>query len=91
MTRNVEAFKPAEHMSLIGLSEVFDVGERWSEDSVFSHITTLASFCKLIHLARGTPSVSAVEALKDFNLAVANCFTKCTGLDLSVDAWKQDN
>ena len=48
-----------------------------------------ASFCKLIHLARGTPSVSAVEALKDFDLAVANCFTKCTGLDLSVDAWKQ--
>ncbi|KAL5487427.1 hypothetical protein EMCRGX_G020024 [Ephydatia muelleri] len=48
-----------------------------------------ASFCKLIHLARGTPSKSAVEALKDFDLAVANCFTKCTGLDLSVDAWKQ--
>ena len=48
-----------------------------------------ASFCKLIHLDRGTPSSSAVEALKDFDLAVANCFIKCTGLDISVDAWKQ--
>ena len=48
-----------------------------------------ASFCKLIHLARGTPSPSGVVALKDFDLAVANCFTKCTGLDISVDAWKQ--
>ncbi|KAL5500669.1 hypothetical protein EMCRGX_G012263 [Ephydatia muelleri] len=42
-----------------------------------------------VPIARGTPSSSAVEALKDFDLAVANCFTKCTGLDISVDAWKQ--
>ena len=48
-----------------------------------------ASFCKLIHLTRGTPSSSEVEALKDFDLADANCFTNCTGLDISVDAWKQ--
>ena len=48
-----------------------------------------ASFCKLIHLARGTPSSSMVEALKAYDLAVAICFTKCTGLDISVDAWKQ--
>ncbi|KAL5516533.1 hypothetical protein EMCRGX_G001893 [Ephydatia muelleri] len=48
-----------------------------------------ASFCKLIHLARGTPSSTMVEALKAYDLAVAICFTKCTGLDISVDAWKQ--
>ncbi|KAL5471147.1 hypothetical protein EMCRGX_G029230 [Ephydatia muelleri] len=39
--------------------------------------------------SRGTPSSSMVEALKAYDLAVAICFTKCTGLDISVDAWKQ--
>ncbi|KAL5505639.1 hypothetical protein EMCRGX_G007103 [Ephydatia muelleri] len=67
---------------LAQLSHLEDIGS--SDPHVaLTLLRHCASFCKLIHLARGTPSSSMIEALKAYDLVVAICFTKCTGLDIS--------
>ena len=48
-----------------------------------------AGFCKMAHLACGTPPSQAMSALKAFDLDICSCFSRCTAVDTSDQAWQQ--
>ena len=45
------------------------------------------SFCKLAHLARATPPSLSIKALEHFDIDVRHCFSQCTAVDTSDEAW----
>ena len=47
------------------------------------------SFCKLAHLARATPPSLSIKALELFDIDVRHCFSQCTAVDTSDEAWLQ--
>eukprot|EP00731_Ephydatia_muelleri_P023392 Em0015g975a len=47
------------------------------------------SFCKLAHLARATPPSLSIKALELFDFDVRHCFSQCTAVDTSDEAWLQ--
>ena len=49
------------------------------------------SFCKLAHLARATPPSESlsIKALELFDIDVHHCFSQCTTVDTSDEAWLQ--
>ena len=55
----------------------------------FSLLRQCAGFCKMAHLARGTPPSQAMSALKAFDLDILSCFSRCTAVDTSDQAWQQ--
>ena len=46
-------------------------------------------FCRLAHLARGTPPSQAISALEAFDHDIRATFSKCTAVDTSNQAWQQ--
>ena len=52
----------------------------------FSLLRQCAGFCKMAHLARGTPPSQAMSALKAFDLDIRSCFSRCTAVDTSDQA-----
>ena len=55
----------------------------------FSLLRQCAGFCKLAHLARGTPPSHAMSALEAFDYDMRTAFTRCTAVDTSNQAWQQ--
>ena len=55
----------------------------------FSLLRQCVGFCKLAHLARGTPPSQAISALEAFDHNIRAAFSKCTVLDTSNQAWQQ--
>ena len=55
----------------------------------FSLLRQCARFCKLAHLARGTPPSQAMSALEAFDYDMRTAFTKCTALNTSNQAWQE--
>ena len=55
----------------------------------FSLLRQCAGFCKMAHLARGTPPSRAMSVLKAFDLDIRSCFSRCTAVDTSDQAWQQ--
>ena len=55
----------------------------------FSLLRQCAGFCKLAHLARGTPPSQAISALEAFDHKIQSTFSKCTVVDTSNQAWQQ--
>eukprot|EP00731_Ephydatia_muelleri_P010847 Em0005g1433a len=55
----------------------------------FSLLRQCAGFCKLAHLARGTPPSQAISALEAFDHNIRATFSKCTVVDTSNQAWQQ--
>ena len=55
----------------------------------FSLPRQCAGFCKLAHLACGTPCSQAISALEAFDHNIRATFSKCTIVDTSNQAWKQ--
>ena len=49
----------------------------------FSLLHQYAGFCKLAHLARGTPPSQAISALEAFDHDIRATFSKCTAVDTS--------
>ena len=49
----------------------------------FSLLRQCAGFCKLAHLARGTPPSQAISALEAFDHNIRSTFSKCTVVDTS--------
>ena len=47
------------------------------------------SFCKLVHLARATPTSLLFKALMLFDADIRKTFCQCTGVDISDFAWQQ--
>eukprot|EP00731_Ephydatia_muelleri_P036196 Em0214g2a len=47
------------------------------------------AFCKMVHLARSTPSSLVAEGFRYFDNDVRHCLASCTGVDTSDDAWEQ--
>ena len=43
----------------------------------------------MAHLACGTPPSQAMSALKAFDLDIRSCFSRCTAVDTSDQAWQQ--
>ena len=56
----------------------------------FSFLRQCAGFCKMAHLAHGTPPSQAMSALKAFDLDIRSCFSHCTAVDTSNQAWQQE-
>ena len=55
----------------------------------FSLLRQCAGFCRLAHLARGTPPSQAISALEAFDHDIRATFSKCTAVDTSNPAWQQ--
>ena len=55
----------------------------------FSLLRQRAGFCKLAHLACGTPPSQAILALEAFDHNIRATFSKCTIVDTSNQAWQQ--
>ena len=55
----------------------------------FSLLRQCAGFCRLAHLARGTPPSQAISALEAFDHDIRATFSKCTAVDTSNQAWQQ--
>ena len=55
----------------------------------FSLLCQCAGFCKLAHLARGTPPSQAISALEALDHNIRATFSKCTVVDTSNQAWQQ--
>ena len=47
------------------------------------------SFCRMVHIARVTPSSLASDALRSFNEEVKQCFAMCSAINVTNDAWSQ--
>lgn len=55
----------------------------------FNLLWLCSGFCRMVHLARSTPSSVAADSLKILDCAVRSCFLKCLSVDLSEVAWSQ--
>ena len=55
----------------------------------FSLLRQCAGFCKLAHLAHGTPPSQAISAVEAFDHNIRATFSKCTVVDTSNQAWQQ--
>ena len=80
------ADKCAESKKLIlGLTEVAEV-------DLHVAVTLLhmcGSFCRMVHIARVTPSSLLSDALEVFDEEVRNCFMLSTAIEISQAAWSQ--
>ena len=47
------------------------------------------SFCRMVHIARVTPPSLASDALSSFDEEVKQCFTMCSAINVTNDAWSQ--
>ena len=55
----------------------------------FSLLRQCTGFCRLAHIARGTPPSQAISALEAFDHDIRATFSKCTEVDTSNQAWQQ--
>ena len=55
----------------------------------FSLLHQCVGFCRLAHLARGTPPSQAISALEAFDHDIRATFSKCTAVDTSNQDWQQ--
>ena len=80
------AHKRLEAQSL--LSRLDDVGLIDTQVTL-TLLRMCGGFCRLVHLARTTPSSLSRAALQLYDQDVRRCFSSCTAVDTSDVAWKQ--
>ena len=84
ITANSEKHEEAKAL-LLKLEEVSAVDPHVA----FSLLRQCAGFCKLAHLARGTPPSQAISALEAFDHNIRATFSRCTVDDTFNQAWQQ--